>query len=231
MSPRQGLGRELVDPKVAASAALQTFDLRRKPAALALGAILSKSLFSLLLMKSLSPLGIAIAISAISTIAPAYSQSMKKLSPSEADLAESHCAALKDGAGPGPAFVYAMQTNAIKLDDAIARQQATVQRARNQLSAVDPGSYGYSGYGGTRAVIEQQIARAASGATSGLTVQEATRNYWNAKEDLMLLNQRAARWSLAMKQELQRLQSGVPISQVPELYDVNLVQTCPELLK
>jgi hypothetical protein len=182
-------------------------------------------------MKLLFHLRIAIVFVAVHALAPAYSQSTISLSPDESDLADSHCSALRNGADPGNAFVYAMQTNAQELGRVISRQLTRVQTARIQLSAVDNGGFGYSRFSGTQGVIEEQIARAASGAPPGLTVQKATRNYWDAKEALMLLNQRAARWSLAMKHELQRLQSGLPISQRPDLYNVNLVQTCPELLK
>jgi hypothetical protein len=177
------------------------------------------------------PVHFAIASAAVIALTTAPSQAFGRLFPDESDLAAAHCQALRDGANPGNAFVYAMQTNASELDLQISRQRTRVQTARIQLSAVDNGGFGYSRFSGTRGVIEEQIARAASGAPPGLTVQQATRNYWDAKEVAMLLSQRAARWALAMRHELQRLQAGAAISKRPELYSEHLAILCPELVK
>jgi hypothetical protein len=173
----------------------------------------------------------AFASAAVIALAPAPSQAFGRLFPDESDLAAAHCHALRGGANPGNAFVYAVQTNISELDLQISRQQSKVQTARIQLSAVDNGGFGYSRFNGTRGVIEEQIARAASGAPTGLTLQQATRNYWDAKEKAMLLSQRAARWALAIRHELQRLQAGASISKRPELYSEHLAILCPELIK
>jgi hypothetical protein len=177
------------------------------------------------------PVPFAIASAAVIALTTAPSQAFGRLFPDESDLAAAHCQALRDGANPGNAFVYAMQTNAYELDLQITRQRSRVQTARIQLSAVENGGFGYSRFNGTRGVIEEQIARAASGAPPGLTVQQATRNYWDAKEMAMLLSQRAARWALAMRHELQRFQAGATISKRPELYSEHLAILCPELIK
>lgn len=124
-----------------------------------------------------------------------------------------------------------MQANLPKLDLAISQQLRAVQTARIQLSAVEQSNYGSMGYGGTRAVIEGQIARAASGAPAGLTYQQATRNYYNTREQLMYSTQRSARWALAARHVLQDLAAGESSNKIPELYETNLMNTCPGLLK
>jgi hypothetical protein len=122
-----------------------------------------------------------------------------------------------------------MENNAATLGLAISRQKRLVWSAKIQLDSVEQ-SFDSIG-SGTRSVIEAQIARAASGTPRGMTVSQASQRYWDARSKLMELNHRAEQWALAMRQEVIRLKSGIPVSQIPPLYSAELVQMCPELLK
>jgi hypothetical protein len=182
-------------------------------------------------VRRFSSLAMALVFAAVSGLDSVCAQSSTVAAPTEADLAESHCAEISKGSSPNVAFLYAMHTHIPRLEVAIEQQQWAVQTARIQLDAVEQSNFASTGYGGTRAVIEGQIARAASGAPNGLSLQQATRNYFDARAQLMYLTQRRSRWALAVKQELQRIMAGDLSSSIPALYSTDLFAICRNQLE